>query len=140
MRAFEDKTLATISIVLADDNASVLADLREELDDDFRIVGTAANGDEAIREVLRLDPDVVVLDITMPVLTGLQVASRLQQEHPRTKVVFLTIHEEPEYISAGFSAGALGYVTKRRLSSDLSLAIREVFEGRKFLSPSLDNL
>ena len=133
--------MATISIVLADDNASVLADLREELDDEFQILGTAANGDEAIREVLRLDPDVVVLDITMPVLTGLQVASRLQQAHPGTKVLFLTIYEDPEYISAAFSVGALGYVTKRRLCSDLSRAIREVFEGRKFLSPSLkDNL
>ena len=128
--------MATISIVLADVNASVLADLREELDDEFRILGTAANGDEAIREALRLDPDVVVLDITMPVLTGLQVASRLQQAHTRTKVLFLTIHEEPADISAGFSAGALGYITKRRLYSDLPRAIREVFEGRKLLSTS----
>ena len=129
--------MATISIVLADDNASVLADVREELHDEFRIVGTAVNGEEAIREVLRLDPDVVVLDITMPDLTGLQVASRLQEVHPRTKVLFLTIHEEPEYISAGFSAGALGYVTKRRLSTDLSRAIHEACAGRRFLSPSL---
>ena len=133
--------MAKITVVLADDNAAVLGDLRQELDDEFRIVGTAANGEEAIRQVLRLGPDVLVLDITMPSLTGLEVASRLYGRHSRTKILFLTIHEEPEYISAGFSAGALGYVTKRQLSSDLSRAIREVFEGRKFLSPSLkDNL
>jgi DNA-binding NarL/FixJ family response regulator len=133
--------LAKITVVLADDNAVVLGDLRQELEDEFRIVGTAANGEEAIGQVLRLDPDVLVLDITMPSLTGLEVASRLYGKHSRTKILFLTIHEEPEYISAGFSAGALGYVTKRRLYSDLSLAIREVFEGRKFLSPFLkDNL
>lgn len=129
--------MAKITILLADDNTAVLEDLRQELDGEFLIVGTAANGEDAIREVLRLDPDVLVLDITMPGLTGLEVASRLYGKHSRTKILFLTIHEEPEYISAGFSAGALGYVTKRRLSSDLPLAIREVCEGRTFLSPSL---
>ena len=129
--------MAKITVVLADDNAAVLGDLRQELEDEFRIVGTAANGEEAIRQVLRLDPDVLVLDITMPSLTGLEVASCLWGKHSRTKILFLTIHEVPEYISAGFSAGALGYVTKRRLSGDLSRAIHEVFEGRKFLSPYL---
>jgi len=129
--------LATIGVVLADDNAQVLADLREELKSEFRILGTATNGEEAIREVLLHDPDVIVLDITMPLLTGLQVASRLREIHPRTKIVFLTIHEEPEYVSAGLATGALGYVTKRHLSTDLSRAIREVFEGGTFLSPIL---
>ena len=73
----------------------------------------------------------------MPVMNGLQVASLLREKHPRTKILFLTIHEEPEYISSAFSAGARGYVTKRRLASDLSLGIREVFDGRNFPSPSL---
>jgi len=129
--------LVKISIVLADDSAAVLEDVRQELSDEFRILGTAANGEEAIREVLLLDPDVVILDVTMPGLTGLEVASRLREKHPRTKILLLTIHEEPEYISAGFGAGALGYVSKRRLSTDLPRAIRDVYEGRTFLSPSL---
>lgn len=129
--------MAPITVVLADDNAAVLADVREELRGEFQVLGTASDGEETIRQVLRLDPDVLVLDITMPLLTGLQVASRLQQVHPRTRVLFLTIHEEPEYVSAGLSMGALGYVTKRRLSSDLSRAIREVFAGRSFVSPFL---
>jgi DNA-binding NarL/FixJ family response regulator len=129
--------LATIRVVLADDNAEVLTDIREELDNEFRIVGVATNGEEAIREVLRHDPDVIVLDVTMPLLTGLQVASRLREIHTRTKILLLTIHEEQEYVSAGLATGALGFVTKRRLSSDLPRAIREVFDGRTFLSPSL---
>jgi len=70
-------------------------------------------------------------------MNGLQVASSLRDMHRRTKILFLTIHEEPEYISAAFSVGACGYVTKRRLASDLALAIREVSVGRNFLSPSL---
>lgn len=129
--------MATIRVLLVDDNGEMLADLRDELSAEFEIAGTADNGEEAIREVLRLDPDVIVLDVTMPVMNGLQVASSIRDMHRRTKILFLTIHEEPEYISAAFSVGACGYVTKRRLASDLALAIREVSAGRNFVSPSL---
>ena len=129
--------MAAIRVLLVDDNGEMLSDLRDELSDEFEIAGTVDNGQEAIREVLRLDPDVIVLDITMPVMNGIQVASSLRDMQRRTKIVFLTIHEEPEYISAAFSAGACAYVTKRRLASDLALAIREVSVGRNFISPSL---
>jgi DNA-binding NarL/FixJ family response regulator len=130
--------VARIRVLLADDNQGVLADLRGELDKDFEIVGIAENGEDAIRSALGLDPDILVLDISMPVLNGLEVASRLRETHSRTKVLFLTIYEQAEYISAAFSAGAAGYVTKRRLASDLARAIREVVQGRTFLSPSLE--
>jgi DNA-binding NarL/FixJ family response regulator len=130
--------VATITVFLADDNGAMLTDLRDELSKEFEIAGTAENGQEAIHGVLHLDPDVLVLDITMPILNGLQVATRLHDIHPRTKILFLTIHEQPEYISAAFSAGASGYVTKRRLASDLALAIREIFGGGTFLSPCLE--
>lgn len=129
--------MAAIRVLLVDDNGEMLTDVRDELSGEFEIAGTASNGEEAIREVLRLDPDVIVLDITMPVTSGFQVASSLRDMRRRTKVLFLTIHEEPEYISAAFSGGACGYVTKRRLASDLALAIREVSAGRNFVSPSL---
>jgi DNA-binding NarL/FixJ family response regulator len=129
--------VATIRVLLVDDNGEMLTDLRDELSAEFEIAGTADNGEEAIREVMRLDPDVIVLDLTIPLMNGLQVASSLRDMHRRTKILFLTIHEEPEYISAAFSVGACGYVTKRRLASDLALAIREVSVGRNFLSPSL---
>jgi DNA-binding NarL/FixJ family response regulator len=130
-------TMATITVFLADDNVDMLADLRDELTGQFIISGTAANGQDALRDVLRCGPDVLVLDITMPLLNGLQVAEQLRSSNCRTKILFLTIHEEPEYISAAFSAGACGYVSKRHLASDLIRAIREVFEGREFLSPAL---
>jgi DNA-binding NarL/FixJ family response regulator len=129
--------VATITLILADDNAAILSDLREELSEEFSIAGTAQNGAEAVRAVLIYDPDVLVLDMTMPVLNWLQVAARLREIHPRTKILFLTVEEDPEYVSAGFEAGANGYVTKRRLTSDLVHAIREVAAGRTFLSPSL---
>jgi len=129
--------VAKISVFLVDDNRALLTGLQDDLRAEFEIVGTAENGEEAVRAALYLDPDVVVLDINMPLMNGLQVASSLREKHPRTKILFLTIHEEPEYVSAAFSLGACGYVTKRRLSSDLALAIREVYDGRNFFSPSL---
>lgn len=129
--------MATISVLLADDNAAILTDLRNRLSDEFEIVGTAENGEEAVRAVLCLDPDIVVLDMAMPVLNGFQVASFLHEKHPRTKVLFFTVHEDPEFISAAFSAGARGYVTKRQLVSELAFAIREVYGGREFVSASL---
>ena len=129
--------MTIIRVLLVDDNGQMLADLRDELSDEFEIAGTAENGEEAVREVLRLDPDVLVLDLNMPGMNGIQVASLIREKHPRTKILFLTIHEQPEYISAAFSVGACGYVTKRRLASDLRLGIREAYDGREFLSPSL---
>jgi DNA-binding NarL/FixJ family response regulator len=130
-------TMATITVFLAEDNGDMLTDLRDELADQFSISGTAGNGQDALRDVLRSEPDVLVLDITMPLLNGLQVAEQLRASNCRTKILFLTIHEEPEYISAAFAAGACGYVSKRHLANDLVHAIREVFGGRKFLSPTL---
>lgn len=129
--------MTTISVLLADDSETVLAELHGELCNQFEIVGAVANGRDAVDAVLRLDPDVLVLDITMPILNGIQAASCLRESHPRTKILFLSIHEQSEYISAAFSAGASGYVTKRRLVKDLAAAIREVVEGHVFLSPSL---
>jgi DNA-binding NarL/FixJ family response regulator len=129
--------VSKIRVVLADDNSAILADVRGELSEEFDIVGAVGNGAEVIGEVARLDPDILVLDITMPGVNGIQLASRLRNAHPRTKIVFLTIQEQAEYIAAAFSAGARGYVTKRWLGSDLATAIREVFNGGTFLSASL---
>lgn len=129
--------MATIRVLLADDNRAMLSDLQDELGKEFVIAGTVDNGEDAIREVIRLDPDILVLDITMPGLSGIQVAAHLRDCCVRTRILFLTIHEQPEYISAALSAGASGYVTKRRLGTDLALAIHQVFEGQSFLSPSL---
>jgi len=126
-----------IQVLLADDNRAMLTDLRDELSREFSIKGAVDNGEEAIREVLRLDPDILVLDITMPDLSGIQVAAHLRDCQVRTRILFLTIHEQPEYVAAAFSVGATGYVTKRRLGLDLANAIRQVFQGQAFLSPTL---
>jgi DNA-binding NarL/FixJ family response regulator len=126
-----------VRVLLADDHGDFLRKVRGELSTEFEIVDTAANGEEAIDAVRRLDPDVLVIDISMPVLDGLQTAARLRDDHCRTKVVFLTIHEQSDFVSAAFAAGASGYVSKRHLGSDLVPAIREVLQGHTFISPTL---
>ena len=129
--------VARIRVFLADDHEDFLRKLRAELDPEFEVVGTAENGEAAISGVDRLDPDILVIDISMPLLDGLQAAARLRDTKCRTKIIFLTIHEQSDYVTAAFAAGASGYVTKRHLGSDLAPAIREVLKGHTFISPSL---
>lgn len=129
--------MGSIRVLLADDHEDFLRKLREELAQEFEIVGTAENGEAAIKAVGRLDPDVLVIDISMPILDGLRAAARLRDADSRVKIIFLTIHEQSDYISAAFAAGGSGYVTKRHLGSDLVPAIREVSRGHTFISPSL---
>ena len=126
-----------LRILLADDNDEVLAEVREELGAEFEIIGTVTNGQDAVEAVRLFNPEVVVLDIGMPVLDGIGALERIRKINARTKIVFLTIQEAKEYISRAFSAGASGYVTKRRLLKDLAHAVREVAEGHTFISPSL---
>jgi DNA-binding NarL/FixJ family response regulator len=129
--------VALVRVLLADDHGDLLRKVQGELSTQFEVVDTALNGQDAIEAVHRLDPDVLVIDISMPILDGLQAASRLRDSQCRTKIVFLTIHEQSDFISAAFAAGASGYVSKRHLGTDLVPAIREVLEGHTFISPSL---
>ena len=91
--------------------------VRGILGDEFEVVEAVENGNQAVNAVLALDPDVFVTDISMPLLNGLQAARRIQNANSRVKIIFLTIHEDRDFIAAAFSAGAMGYVTKRRLST-----------------------
>ena len=129
--------MGEIRVLLADDHETILARVRKILCADFEVVGTVGNGRDAITEVQRLDPDVLVIDISLPVLDGLQAVSKLRAKRCRTKFVFLTVHEDSDFIAAAFSAGASGYVTKSHVSTDLVLAIREALEGRTFVSESI---
>ena len=126
-----------IRVVLADDHREVIAKIRGVLGDEFEIIEAAENGHQAVTAVLALDPDVFVTDISMPVLNGLQAARSIQKTNSRVKIIFLTIHEDRDFIAAAFSAGATGYVTKRRLSTDLVVAIQEALKGRAFVSNSI---
>ena len=129
--------MAKIRVLLADDHEAMLQQVRSLLSKDFDVVGTVSNGRDAVAEVQRLDPDVLVIDISMPVLNGLQAVSQLRSMKYQTKYVFLTVHEDSDFIAAAFSAGASGYVTKAHVTTDLVPAIHEVLAGRTFVSQSI---
>jgi CheY-like chemotaxis protein len=100
-------------VVLADDHRDFIAKVRAILADEFEVIQVAENGNQAVRAVLAMDPDVLVTDISKPILDGLQAARTIQEAHCRAKIVFLTIHEGGDFIAAAFSAGGTDYVTKR---------------------------
>ena len=124
-------------VLLADDHAALLAQSANLLMGEFEIVGFTANGLDLVKAALRLDPDAVVLDITMPGLDGMEAARRLQAAGCRAKLVFLTVHEDPDYLHAALEAGGTGYVVKTRLALDLIDAVHEALAGHRFVSPTL---
>jgi len=120
--------------LLADDHDDFLSVAARLLEPEFDVVATVSDGQAAIDEAGRLAPDVVVLDISMPVLSGIEAARHLNSNGAHVKIVFLTVHEDPDYVRSATLAGAVGYVLKSRLVSDLPLALREVMAGRSFVS------
>jgi DNA-binding NarL/FixJ family response regulator len=126
-----------IRLLVADDHAAMREKVVGVLETDYTVVGAVANGQALLEAELEYNPDVVVLDISMPILNGLEAATQLRKRSPNAKIIFLTVHEDPVFLNAAFAAGALGYVIKSRLCSDLLLAVREAMEGRRFLSPCL---
>jgi DNA-binding NarL/FixJ family response regulator len=129
--------MAKIRVVLADDHQAVLERVRRALAAEFDVVAVVEDGNQAVDAILALDPDVLVMDISMPVMDGLQAARRLQASKCRAKILFLTIHEDQDFVAAALNAGASGYVTKSRLASDLIPAIRTALQGRTFVSQTV---
>lgn len=107
---------------------------------DIEIVGEAANGREALEMIRGLAPDVVLMDIVMPILGGLEATRRIRKEFPGTKVVALTQYDDKEYVFPLLEAGACGFISKVAASSELTSAIRCVYRGESFLSPSVTKL
>jgi DNA-binding NarL/FixJ family response regulator len=129
--------MAKTRVLLADDHEAMLEQVRSILRKDFDVIGAVGNGRDAVAEVQRLDPDVLVIDISMPVLNGLQAVSQLRSKKCRTKYVFLTVHEDSDFVAAAFSAGASAYVTKAHVATDLVPAIQEALSGRTYVSQSI---
>ena len=121
-------------ILLADDHPLVLEWVTRILQSAFDVVGIAHNGFEMVDEAMRLSPDAIVADISMPGLDGLAAAHRLREMGAAATIVFLTIHESPELVEACLAAGALGFVLKSNMKTDLIPAINVAFSGRCFVS------
>jgi DNA-binding NarL/FixJ family response regulator len=134
----EDVVKKKPSILLADDNAAILDVVSRLLKNhQCNVVARINNGAEVVRESLRLRPDVVVLDISMDTLNGIDIARELSQSGNSSKVIFLSVHEDPDFVNAAMGAGGSGYVVKSRVATDLCSAVDAVLSDRKFLSPTM---
>lgn len=123
-------------ILLAEDHKDVRERIVRLLEPEFEVVGTVEDGLALLEAEARMKPDVCLLDISMPKLSGIEAATRLRARGSAVKVVFLTVHEDPDFVRAALATDALGYVVKSRMASDLSSGIREALAGRLFVSPS----
>ena len=122
--------LARARLLLVDDTPAVLRQVIQLITDEFELVEALEDGSDLQDAVTKHERDVVILDITLPHASGLVLASALGVRGPRPKIVFLTVHDDPDYVAAAFSAGASGYVVKTRLSLELLPALHAVLEGR----------
>jgi DNA-binding NarL/FixJ family response regulator len=131
--------MSKIRVLLADDHAIVREGLKSLVNSQpgMEVVGEAADGTTAVAKTAELDPDVVVVDVSMPGLNGGQVTAQLRETRPDRKVLVLTVHEDRGYLRLLLEAGAAGYVLKRAAAEELVQAIRTVADGRAYLDPAL---
>ena len=122
-------------ILLADDHPAILEQASDLLRASFDVVAITGNGEDLIREANRLNPDVIVADITMPIVSGIEAAHELREAGSSAKFIFLTVHQQTEFLDACWSEGALGYVVKSRMYTDLIPAIEQALAGEPFVSP-----
>lgn len=127
-----------IRIVLAEDHVLVRQGLKSLLDrEGYNVVGEGSDGQEALKHVASLQPDIAIMDISMPLMNGINCAREIHRSSPNTKAIVLTQHDEDEYVSEALDAGVKGYVLKSQVASDLLEAIRQVSRGQVYLSPGV---
>jgi DNA-binding NarL/FixJ family response regulator len=127
-----------IRIVLADDHSLVRQGLKSLLErEGFQVVGEASDGQEVLQHVKSHQPDIAIMDISMPILNGLNAARELTHSFPKVKTILLTQHDEDQYVSEALQAGVKGYVLKSQVASDLLQAIQQVSRGQVYLSPGV---
>lgn len=123
------------TVLLVDDNPAMLAQIVQLLPPEFEVVDQLADGRDLVEVAANRQPDVIVLDITLPGASGFELAAQLTQAGCRARIVFLTVHNDPDYVRAAFDNGASAYVLKMRLALDVVPALRAVIEGGSFISP-----
>jgi DNA-binding NarL/FixJ family response regulator len=126
--------MTRMRVLVADDLTPVLDEIAALLGNQFEIVAGVSDGRAALKETLKLEPDLVVLDISMPEMSGIEVARELKRQHSKAKIVFLTVHQDSAILATCLAAGGLGYVLKVFMDTDLLPAINEALAGRVFVS------
>ena len=124
-------------ILLADDHKMFAQGLESLLEDEFELVGTVENGQALVEAAVRFDPDVIVADISMPLMNGLDAVRKLKEQSVTAKIIFLTMHADDRLLAEAFRCGGSGYVLKQSAGEELILAIRQVLTGRKYVTPLL---
>ena len=122
-------------VLLADDHTLLLEAFEKLLIDEFDVVGAVSDGRALVAAVATLRPDVVVVDVSMPLLNGIDATRQIKQAQPETRIIILTMNEDPDLAAAAFRAGASGYLLKRSAASELGTAIREVMKRRSYITP-----
>jgi DNA-binding NarL/FixJ family response regulator len=133
------KRALLISLLLADDNPDMLAAVVRLLEPEFQILDTLSSGQDVLTKLDDISPEIIILDISLGDLTGFQVLDRLRQRQCRSKVLFLSVHENLEFVRAAVAMGADGYVYKSHINQDLVRTLRAVAEGRRFFPGQNNN-
>ena len=129
--------MARVRVLLADDHTLFCNLLRDLLQPEYEVVGSVSDGRELLKAAASLDPDVVLVDIGMRSLNGLDAGRRLKQANPKVKLIYLTMNNNVEYAREALQAGASGFVLKNSQSSQLLLAIRDALRGRSYVAPEI---
>jgi DNA-binding NarL/FixJ family response regulator len=125
----------TCRVLLADDHVLVAEGIQKLLEPEFELVGIVADGRSLVAAASKLQPDIAVVDISLPLLNGLDASRHVKKANPDIKIIILTMHSEPNFVTQAFRVGVSGYVLKQSVGSELVQAIREVMKGRTFVSP-----
>jgi DNA-binding NarL/FixJ family response regulator len=128
--------VARARILLADDHKEIRDRAVRLLEPEFEVVGAVSDGNALVRVYAQLKPDVCIIDISMPYLNGIEAAIKLRENGSEARIVFLTVNEDSDFVRAALKTGALGYVVKSRMATDLCLAINGAIRGDRFVSPS----
>ena len=128
--------MARARILLADDHKEIRDRAVRLLEPEFEVVGAVSDGNALVRVSAQLKPDVCIIDISMPYLNGIEAAIKLRENGSDARIVFLTVNEDSDFVRAALKTGALGYVVKSRMATDLCLAINGAIRGHLFVSPS----
>jgi DNA-binding NarL/FixJ family response regulator len=126
-------------LLVADDHVMFAQGLESLLSEEFELLGTARNGEELVEATMRLAPDVILVDISMPVLNGFDAVRRITEQGGEAKIIFLTMHDDATLLAEAFRCGASGYVLKQAAGEELANAIREVADGKNYVSPLVTN-
>jgi len=129
--------MSNLRVLLADDHTEMLRMTENILEPILEVVGKVADGRSLLEAAAKLHPDLIVTDISMPILNGIEAIKKLKESGSLAKVVFLTVHSDQDFVRACFEAGATGYVVKPRIVTDLLIAVQAALVGHSFISPDL---